>query len=102
MLSEDSNSTDGIKRSRWRRRVWGTDRGIPTGAVLAETRQSDPPVHYRLGTPKGRLYALAPGLTARSAIEKFAAAQDHRRQPHQTGPAAVKTSQTNPLIYKGQ
>ncbi len=36
-------------------RVWVMDRGIPTEAVLEEMRQSDPPVHYLVGTPKGRL-----------------------------------------------
>ena len=34
------------------------DRGIPTEAVLAEMRQSDPPVQYLVGTPKGRLSRL--------------------------------------------
>ena len=34
------------------------DRGIPTEEVLAEMRQSDPPVHYLVGTPKGRLTQL--------------------------------------------
>jgi transposase len=36
-------------------RVWVMDRGIPTEEVLAEMRVSDPPVHYLVGTPKGRL-----------------------------------------------
>jgi transposase len=36
-------------------RVWVMDRGIPTEEVLEEMRQSDPPVHYLVGTPKGRL-----------------------------------------------
>jgi hypothetical protein len=40
------------------RRVWVMDRGIPTEAVLAEMRHSDPPVHYLVGTPKGRLTRL--------------------------------------------
>jgi len=40
------------------RRVWVMDRGIPTEAVLAEMRVSDPPVHYLVGTPKGRLTRL--------------------------------------------
>ena len=46
------------------RRVWVMDRGIPTEAVLAEMRGSDPPVQYLVGTPKGRLSRLekaAPG-----------------------------------------
>jgi len=36
------------------RRLWIMDRGIPTEAVLAEMRQSDPPVGYLVGTPRGR------------------------------------------------
>ncbi len=37
------------------RRVWLMDRGVPTEEVLAEMRAADPPVHYLVGTPKGRL-----------------------------------------------
>lgn len=36
-------------------RIWVMDRGIPTEEVLAEMRESTPPVHYIVGTPKGRL-----------------------------------------------
>lgn len=36
-------------------RIWLMDRGIPTEEVLAEMRASDPPIHYLVGTPKGRL-----------------------------------------------
>ena len=36
-------------------RVWVMDRGIPTEEVLQEMRASDPPIHYLVGTPKGRL-----------------------------------------------
>jgi transposase len=39
-------------------RVWVMDRGIPTEASLAVMRGSDPPVHYLVGTPKGRLSKL--------------------------------------------
>ena len=39
-------------------RVWVMDRGIPTEASLAHMRGSDPPVHYLVGTPKGRLSKL--------------------------------------------
>jgi transposase len=39
-------------------RIWVMDRGIPTEAVLAQMRQSDPPVCYLVGTPKGRLSQL--------------------------------------------
>ena len=44
------------------RRVWVMDRGIPTEAVLAEMRASDPPVQYLVGTPKGRLSRLEKSL----------------------------------------
>src|SRR5262249_32998589 len=36
-------------------RIWVMDRGIPTEEVLAEMRANDPPIHYLVGTPKGRL-----------------------------------------------
>jgi hypothetical protein len=47
------------------RRIWVMDRGIPTEEVLAEMRQSDPPVSYVVGTPKGRLSQLEAALTER-------------------------------------
>ncbi len=46
------------------RRVWVMDRGVPTEAVLAEMRNSDPPVQYLVGTPKGRLSRLEKDLLA--------------------------------------
>jgi transposase len=39
-------------------RIWVMDRGVPTEEILAEMRQSDPPVYYLVGTPKGRLGQL--------------------------------------------
>ena len=39
-------------------RVWIMDRGIPTEATLATMREGDAPVHYLVGTPKGRLTKL--------------------------------------------
>jgi len=36
------------------RRIWIMDRGIPTEETLREMRQSDPPVGYLVGTPRGR------------------------------------------------
>jgi hypothetical protein len=39
-------------------RIWLMDRGVPTEEVLAEMRASDPPIHYLVGTPKGRLTKL--------------------------------------------
>ena len=44
------------------RRTWLMDRGIPTEAVLEAMRRADPPVHYLVGTPKGRLSKLEQGL----------------------------------------
>jgi hypothetical protein len=44
------------------RRVWCMDRGIPTEAVLAQMRASEPPVQYLVGTAKGRLTRLEQAL----------------------------------------
>ena len=46
------------------RRVSPMDRGVPTEEVLAEMRAADPPVHYLVGTPKGRLTRLEKHLIA--------------------------------------
>jgi transposase len=46
------------------RRVWLMDRGVPTEDVLAEMRAADPPAHYLVGTPKGRLTSLEKHLIA--------------------------------------
>ena len=43
-------------------RIWCRDRGIPTEAVLAEMRASEPPIQYLVGTPKGRLNRLEAAL----------------------------------------
>jgi transposase len=43
-------------------RIWVMDRGIPTEKVLAEMRQSNPPIYYLVGTPKGRLTKLEKAL----------------------------------------
>jgi hypothetical protein len=40
------------------RRIWLMDRGIPSEETLADMRAADPPVHYLVGTPKGRLTRL--------------------------------------------
>ena len=45
--------------------IWVMDRDMPTEEVLAEMRQSDPPVQYLVGTPKGRLTRLEQQLTAK-------------------------------------
>ena len=47
------------------RRVWVMDRGIPTEEILSQMRQSDPPVSYLVGTPKGRLSKLESALAER-------------------------------------
>ena len=63
-------------------RTWVMDRGIPTEAVLAEMRQADPPVHYLVGTPKGRLNRLEKALLdkpwhdARPGVQVKLLAQD--------------------------
>jgi hypothetical protein len=44
------------------RRIWVMDRGIPTEQALQEMRQSDSPIQYVVGTPKGRLSALEESL----------------------------------------
>jgi len=44
-------------------RIWVMDRGVPTEKILAQMRASDPPVHYLVGTPKGRLSRLESQLT---------------------------------------
>ena len=48
------------------RRVWVMDRGIPTEEVLQEMRNSDPPIQYLVGTPKGRLTSLEQQLLTKS------------------------------------
>src|SRR6266568_8976926 len=43
------------EQDRKARRIWIMDRGIPTKKDLQAMRQSDPPIHYLVGTPKGSL-----------------------------------------------
>lgn len=50
-------------------RIWVMDRGIPTEEVLKEMRASAPPVHYLVGTPKGRLTRLEAELAQRPWVE---------------------------------
>ena len=58
------------------------DRGIPTEGVLAQMRAADPPVHYLVGTPKGRLSRLEQALldqpwhAARPGVQVKLLAQD--------------------------
>jgi hypothetical protein len=46
-------------------RIWVMDRGVPTEETLREMRESDPPVSYLVGTPKGRLSRLEAGFLDR-------------------------------------
>ena len=70
------------------------DRGIPIEEVLSEMRQSDPPVYYLVGTPKGRLtkleqqllslpwHAVRPGVEVKllpQEQELYVLAQSHDR-----------------------
>jgi len=63
------------KRYGKAQRIWVMDRGVPTEEVLAEMRQSDPPVHYLVGTPKGQLsrleqsFAVQPWEQVREQLE---------------------------------
>jgi transposase len=62
-------------------RIWLMDRGIPTEETLAQMRQSDPPVLYLVGTPKGQLSKLEeqlrqlPWQVAREGVEVKLVAQ---------------------------
>lgn len=51
------------------RHIWVMDRGIPTEAVLQQMRTSKPPVHYLVGTAKGRLTRLEEKLTEKPWVE---------------------------------
>ncbi len=46
-------------------RIGVMDRGIPTEETLQTMRQAEPPVHYLVGTPKGRLTKLESGFLAK-------------------------------------
>jgi transposase len=64
-------------------RIWIMDRGIPTEETLEKMRQSDPPVQYLVGTPKGRLtrlekkFAEQPWVQAREKVQVKLQAQDN-------------------------
>ena len=56
-------------------RTWVMDRGIPTEETLKTMREAAPPIHYLVGTPKGRLSQLEkeflklPWEAVRDAVE---------------------------------
>ena len=64
------------------RRVWIMDRGIPTEETLKAMRQSDPPVGYLVGTPRGRweqykeAFAKLPWHKLREGVEVKLLAQN--------------------------
>ncbi len=45
--------------------TWVMDRGVPTEEVLAEMRGSSTPIHYLVGTPRGRLTKLEKALAVK-------------------------------------
>jgi transposase len=47
------------------KRTWVMDRGVPTEEVLAEMRGSSTPIHYLVGTPRGRLTKIEKALAAK-------------------------------------
>ena len=63
-------------------RVWIMDRGIPTEETLAAMRGGEAPVHYLVGTPKGRLTRLEkafvglPWQEVRESVEVKLLAED--------------------------
>jgi hypothetical protein len=63
-------------------RTWVMDRGIPTEEVLAEMRASETPMHYLVGTPRGRLSQLEqdfltkPWTEVRDAVQVKLVEQD--------------------------
>jgi len=63
-------------------RSWLMDRGIPTEQALAEMRASETPMHYLVGTPRGRLSQLEqaflsqPWAQARETVEVKLIEQD--------------------------
>ena len=44
------------------KRTWVMDRGIPTEEVLTEMRNSETPIHYLVGSPRGRLTQTREGV----------------------------------------
>jgi transposase len=63
-------------------RIWVMDRGIPTEKTLEQMRQTEPPVHYLVGTPRGRLtqyekqLAQLPWQVAREGVSVKLLSQD--------------------------
>ena len=62
-LADFLNSID--KQYGKANRTWVMDRGIPTEETLKAMREADPPVHYLVGTPRGRLTRLEKSCLAK-------------------------------------
>lgn len=83
------------KRHGQAQRVWVMDRGIPTEEVLSEMRASTPPVHYLVGTPKGRLSKLEaalaerPWVTVQGQLRVKSLPQDGETHVYTESPARV-------------
>ena len=56
-------------------RVWVMDRGIPTEDTLAQMRESPTPIHYLVGTPRGRLTKLEKDFLAQPWAQARASVQ---------------------------
>jgi transposase len=95
-------------------RTWLMDRGIPTEAVLAEMRASETPMHYLVGTPRGRLSQLEqaflsqPWAQARETVEVKLVEQDGelyilaRSRPRRDKEQAMRRRRLKQLIKRLQ
>jgi hypothetical protein len=67
-------------------RIWVMDRGIPTEQTLEIMRNSEPPIHYLVGTPKGKLSKLEQSFL-KIPWEKAKACVDVKLLKHNEEPA---------------
>ena len=72
-------------------RTWVMDRGIPSEASLARMRGCEPPIHYLVGTPKGRLSQLEQAFLDRpwEAVPAARPGASSRRSCGPSGPASA-------------
>src|SRR3954462_483340 len=93
-------------------RTWVMDRGIPTEAVLAEMRAAATPVHYLVGTPRGRLgmmerdFLTKPWAQVREAVSVKLVEQDGevyvlaRSEPRRDKEQAMRRRRPKKLIKR--
>jgi transposase len=93
-------------------RTWVMDRGIPTEAVLAEMRAAATPVHYLVGTPRGRLgrlerdFLAKPWAQVRDAVSVKLIEQDGevyvlaRSEPRRDKEQAMRRRRLKKLIKR--